>query len=116
MNKLDTTYNQQYKVLNTYKSDTTNHGYIMLSHSSWQRAIKELSSVGFKLYMYMAKNSSGYEYDLSPASINNTVKMCKESYRNALKELKAKGYIIQSDIYENGIYFRDNPDLEFEPV
>lgn len=116
MNRIETTFNQQYKVMNTYKSDITNHSYIILTHTAWQKAIKELSNVGFKLYMYMSKNSEGYEYDLSPSAVNKAVGMCKESYRKAFKELKAKGYIVQSDTFENGIYFRDNPDIEFEPV
>ena len=102
--------------MNTYKSDTTNHSYIMLTHTAWQKAIKELSNVGFKLYMYMSKNSEGYKYDLSPSAVNKAVGMCKESYRKAFKELKAKGYIVPSDTFENGIYFRDNPDIDFEPV
>lgn len=102
--------------MNTYKSDTTNNSYLLITHTAWQKAIKELSNVGFKLYMYMSKNSEGYEYDLSPSAVSKTVGMCKESYRKALKELKEKGYIVPSDTFENGIYFRDNPDIEFEPV
>lgn len=114
--KAETTYNQQYKVMNTYKSDTKNHSYIMINHDSWQRAIKELSSVGFKLYMYMAKNTGGYDYDLSPSAINKAVGMCKESYRKAFRELESKGYIVRSPQFENGICFRDNPDLEVQEV
>lgn len=56
-------------------------------------AMKNLSSVGFCLYMYLLSNQDGYVFGLSKVEIINKTGISERSYTKAVSELEDKGYL-----------------------
>ncbi len=66
-------------------------------------ALKLKKPSTFKLWLYFAKNQNGYEFELSAVAVANFCGITEKSYREAVKELIEKRYLIQrgdSNIYD----------------
>lgn len=90
--------------------------FIMLNSNTLQNAAINLSAAAFKLWVYFAQNKNDFIFALSPQAIQNTFGMKEKQYRNALKELIKKHYIVQENIQKyniTGYIFYDNPTLPF---
>lgn len=72
---------------------TTTPPFLQISEIDWQEAFKTLSPSGFGIYLYLAQNANGYNFEFSPTAIANTGIMSKGTATKARQELEATGYI-----------------------
>ena len=87
------TYPNQ-KVITVNKAECKNN-FLQLNRNAWQAAANTLSFSAFKIYLYMANNKNGYTFALSYAALNEEIPMKRDTYDNAIKDLKKAGYLEQ---------------------
>lgn len=75
-------------------------------------AATALSDRAFKLYMRMNLHQDGHTYALSPVEICNSIGMSDKRYRDAVKELIEKGYLVQSEKHKALYMFYEFPQLD----
>lgn len=67
--------------------------YAVINLNALFHAMKDLKKgSSFKLWMYLAKNQNGYEFDLSNVDCNDWG-IKSDSYHSAVKDLIQKGYL-----------------------
>lgn len=103
-----TSPNQRIVITHKTKSDTE-HLYSIDNLEAVRRAAKELPDRAFKLYMRMNLNQDEYTYALSPKAICEEFGISEGKYREAVRDLIAKGYMRQSDEQKNVYHFFENP-------
>lgn len=55
---------------------------------------RTLTDAGLKMWLYMSANKDGYEYNLSPAAVENEYGIKIRQYRNGIQDLIDKGFIL----------------------
>lgn len=75
-------------------------------------AASSLSDRAFKLYMRMNLHQDGFTYALSPVEISKSTGMRDKRYRDAVKELVEKGYLVQSEKYKALFTFYEYPQQD----
>lgn len=75
-------------------------------------AASTLSDRAFKLYMRMNLHQDGFTYALSPVEISKSTGMSDKRYRDAVKELVEKGYLVQSEKYNSLFTFYEYPQQD----
>lgn len=103
-----TSPNQRTVITHKTKSDAE-HLYSVDNLEAVKRAAKELTDRAFKLYVRMNLNKDEYTYALSPKAICEEFGISEGKYRDAVRELIAKGYMRQSDEQKNVYHFFENP-------
>ena len=73
-----------------------------------------LSTAGFKLYIYLAKNQNKYTFALSSKDFMEWSGCGKTAYTTAFNELVKQGYLIRSKTQINHYSFYDSPHFEDE--
>ena len=73
-----------------------------------------ISTVGFKLYMYIAKNQDNYNFDLSNVLFQNWANCGRTAYSSAVAELIDKGYLVQRE--GNNYDFYELPRIKEEVI
>ena len=73
--------------------------FLQISESDWQEAAQVLTYSAFKVYLYLAQNTNGYNIEYSPRAIENNSLMAHSTATKARQELEDKGYI------ENNIFY-----------
>ena len=87
--------NQKHITVNKEVSDKQ-HIYSIHNLNSLDFAGGNLQSkVGFKLYVYIAKNQDKYSFDLSNVLFTNWANCGRSAYDSAVKELIDKGYLVK---------------------
>ncbi len=79
--------------------------FLGILNDNWQFALKDLQPYAFALYLYFAANADNYKLALSPEAVQNSIGMARSTYRDQLKKLIAKGYLVEKgansyDFYE----------------
>lgn len=77
-------------------------------------AAKELSDRAFKLYIRMNLHQDKHTYALSPVAIQQDIGMTDKRYREAVKELIEKGYLVQQEKYKSLYIFFEYPQKDNE--
>lgn len=77
-------------------------------------AAKELSDRAFKLYIRMNLHQDNHTYALSPVAIQHDIGMTDKRYREAVKELIEKGYLVQQEKYKSLYFFFEYPQKDNE--
>lgn len=75
----------------------------MVKWDDYTAAARELSPSALNLFMYLAKNQDNYELWFSSKHYCETFGVVDKTFRNAKKELIAKGYLKEGE--NNHIYF-----------
>lgn len=88
------------------------HLYSRINLAAVCNAAKHLSDRAFKLYIRMNLHQDQYTYALSPVEIENSIGMSPKRYVNAVKELVAKGYLIQDQVKSNVYTFYEAPKVD----
>lgn len=103
------TYPNQ-KIVMTKKtlSDDT-HVYGICNVDATLSAAQELTDRTFKLYLRMSLHQDGFRYALSPAEISNSIGMSAKKYRESVKELISKKYLVPSEEQKNLYVFYEDP-------
>lgn len=104
------------KIITTKKTISDDaHIYGICNIDATLTAAKELTDRAFKLYLRMSLHQDGYTYALSPVEICNSIGMSDKRYRDAVNELIAKKYLVQSEDHKNVFVFYENPHSCNEP-
>lgn len=107
----NTKYNNQWTIEINKSVCDKEHLYATINLKSLHRAMKILTPKAFELWIYFAKNTDKvkgkqYSFALSCADFLKWSSVKETSYREAIKELKRKGYLIESG--ENYYKFYDD--------
>ena len=101
------------RVVKTHKtmsnSDAT---YGICNIAATLTAAKTLSDRAFKLYVRMNLHQDKYTYALSPVEIRSSIGMSDKRYREAVKELIEKGYLVSSADHPSFFAFYEYPQLD----
>lgn len=81
--------------------------YLSIYSDSLAKAARLLSSVGFKLYLYLASNQNNYTKDYSPRDFANVYGVSYESARKAPQNLIDNGYLVPTE--GNKLAFYEEP-------
>lgn len=85
------------KTIRTRKTQSdAAHLYGIMNIDAVLSAAHNLSDRAYKLYIRMMLHQDGHTYALSPVEINRSIGMSDKRYRDAVKELIDKGYLVQS--------------------
>lgn len=73
--------------------------FLQINELDWQEAFMSLKPTTFAVYLYLAQNANGYNFEYSPQAIANTGLMAKGTASKARQELEEKGYIEDNCFY-----------------
>ena len=59
--------------------------------------MKDLTPTQFQVWLYFAKNQTGYTMAVSPAAALNEFGIKKDTFQKAVRELKEKKYIVADE-------------------
>lgn len=81
------------------------HIYAKINNEALCKAALALNGSTFKLWIYFAKNQDNYQFELSAVAVKNYCGISDKTYRESVKELISKGYLVQRcknyyDFYE----------------
>lgn len=92
---MTTVANQDIVQINKEPCDK-DHIYAMINIEALQLAMKDLTPVQFQVWLYFAKNQAGYTFAVSPAAALNEFGIKKQSFQEAKRVLKEKGYLVEN--------------------
>ena len=104
------------RIMTKEKCDKDNL-YACINLEAIEAAMAALDGNCFKLWLYFAKNQSGYEFGLSQKDCEkNGLK--KDAYQRAVNVLIEKGYLTEIELYPNliGYAFTEKPVLPEKPA
>ena len=81
----------------TIKRETTKAPFIQINGDSVAEAMKALTPVEFQVWMYLAKNKDGIEWEISPQAACNEWGIKVSSFHKAITSLKKMGYLVPKD-------------------
>lgn len=67
----------------------------MINSNALSSACINLKPSTFKVWLYFAKNQEKYEFDLSSVAVCEYCNISDKTYREAIKELTDKRYLVQ---------------------
>lgn len=71
--------------------------FVKINEESIAEAMKALTPVEFQVWMYLAKNKDGIEWEISPQAACNEWGIKVSSFHKAITTLKKAGYLIPKD-------------------
>lgn len=91
--------------------------FLCIKNENWLRANKELSPYGLQLYLYLASNADGYNFNLSQEEVEKNAGIRRTTFHNYINLMIEKGYLVKSkgncyDFYEVP---RGKPPAETKP-
>ena len=82
----------------TIQRETPNpNKFIKINSDSIAEAMKALTPVEFQVWMYLAKNQNGIEWEISPQAACNEWGIKVSSFHKAIASLKRMGYLVPKD-------------------
>lgn len=88
----------------------TQHLYAPINLDALQSAMIDLKGESFKMWIYLSKNRSGYEFALSRVDAIKWGIGSSSSYDRAIAELRAKGYLVE--VSPNHFEFYEKPKAQ----
>lgn len=79
------------------------HLYTCVNIDALTHAMKDMTPAQFKVWFYFAKNQNNYTFELSSVAVQNFCNISDKTYRDAIKILIEKRYLIKrndSKIYD----------------
>lgn len=71
--------------------------FVKINENSIAEAMKALTPVEFQVWMYLAKNQNGIEWEISPQAACNEWGIKVSSFHKAISTLKKAGYLVPKD-------------------
>ena len=71
--------------------------FVMINEESIAAAMKALTPVEFQVWMYLAKNQNGIEWEISPQAACNQWGIKVSSFHKAITTLKKAGYLVPKE-------------------
>ena len=84
------------KIIRVHK-DSYNGSYLTIGTEEWQEAFKSLKRITFGVYLYLSGNANGFELTLSRRDVMDRLRVSKDTYLRAIKELEEKGYLVHKN-------------------
>lgn len=106
-----TSANQKTIITKKAKSDIE-HLYGIMNIDAALSAARNLSDRAYKLYVRMMLHQDGHAYALSPVEINRSIGMSDKRYRDAVRELIDKGYLVQSAKHKSLYTIYEHPEKD----
>lgn len=73
------------------------NNFVKINEESIAAAMKALTPVEFQVWMYLAKNQNGVEWEVSPQAACNQWGIKVSSFHKAITTLKKAGYLVPKD-------------------
>lgn len=108
---MKTVPNQKIVKVQKEKCDSNNL-YACINLAAMEEAAQDLDAGAFKLWCYFAKNQMNYEFALSSKAVEQTFNIKIKQYNNAVAELIAKRYLINT--CGNNYIFREKAVIALE--
>lgn len=74
--------------------------YSIVNLAAQKEALKVLKPNTFKVWCWLNSNQDNYEFGLSGKVVQEECNISKGTYDTAIKELKEKNYLVESELYE----------------
>lgn len=78
------------------EAPSPNH-FVKINEKSIAAAMKALTPVEFQVWMYLAKNQNGIEWEISPQAACEAWGIKVSSFHKAITTLKKAGYLVPKD-------------------
>lgn len=82
---------------------------MQVAKDEWQEAFAALPRISFGLYLYLCGNMNTFELALSSADAQKRLKISDSSYRRAVDDLLAAGYLMMRKGKKNTMDFYTSP-------
>lgn len=84
--------------------------FLQVSIDEWQEAFIRLPArISFGLYLHLCGNQDGFPLALSSADVQKRLNVSDSSYRRAVEDLKAAGYILERNGNPHTLDFYTSP-------
>ena len=91
------------------------NNFIKINEDSVAAATKALTPVEFQVWLYLAKNKNGIEWEISPQAACNEWGIKVSSFHKAITSLKKMGYLVPKDETTKTKYWFYEKPIETEP-
>ena len=89
------------------------NNFVMVNEDSIAAAMKALTPVEFQVWLYLAKNKDGVDWEISPQAACNQWGIKVSSFHKAITTLKKAGYLVpKDDKTKTQYYFYEKPTVE----
>lgn len=89
------------------------NNFIMINEDSIAAAMKTLTPVEFQVWLYLAKNQNGIEWEISPQAACNQWGIKVSSFHKAITTLKKCGYLVPKDeTSKTKFWFYEKPNKD----
>lgn len=79
------------------REELSKDNFVLINEESIAAAMKALTPVEFQVWMYLAKNKNGIEWEISPQAACNQWGIKVSSFHKAITTLKKCGYLVPKD-------------------
>ena len=90
--------------------------FVKINEASIAAAMKALTPVEFQVWMYLAKNKDGIEWEISPQAACNEWGIKVSSFHKAITTLKKAGYLVPKEGGTKSQYWFYEMPQAVEPI
>ena len=83
--------------------------FLQVAIDEWEEAFIILPRSSFGLYLYLCGNQNGYPLSLSSVAVQQALGISDSSYRRAVEDLMAAGYLMMRNDNERTLDFYTSP-------
>ena len=83
--------------------------FLQVAIDEWHEAFIKLPRISFSLYLYLCGNQDGFNRALSSADFQKRLNVSDSSYRRAVDDLLAAGYLMMRNDKKNTMDFYTSP-------
>lgn len=83
--------------------------FLQVAIDEWHEAFIKLPRISFSLYLYLCGNQDGFPLALSSADVQKRLNVSDSSYRRAVEDLLAAGYLMMRNDKKNTMDFYTSP-------
>ncbi len=98
------------------REEPSKNNFVKINEDSIADAMKALTPVEFQVWMYLAKNQNGIEWEISPQAACNAWGIKVSSFHKAITTLKKAGYLIPKDDKTTTKYWFYEKPKEQKPI
>ena len=93
----------------TIHKDPVKENFLQVNICEWQEAFATLPRISFGLYLYLCGNQNKFNLALSSVDVQKSLGVSDSSYRRAIEDLLAAGYLIMRNGNEHTLDFYTTP-------
>ncbi|MBQ4074542.1 MAG: hypothetical protein IJD39_04995 [Clostridia bacterium] len=93
----------------TIHKDPVKENFLQVNICEWQEAFATLPRISFGLYLYLCGNKDQFHLALSSVDVQKSLGVSDSSYRRAVEDLLAAGYLIMRNGNEHTLDFFTKP-------